>query len=146
MEWTNCTGIVFDINDYLGFIYELVTTDGRYYIGRKQFWSKRGSEWYESDWIDYLSSSKELRGGIEDGSIELEQRNIIAVFTSKSAIRYAEATAIINSGSYLDRDKGLNWSFESCKGLIRLDLTDEQQMEHLEEYFNEDTSNTRYTS
>lgn len=145
MEWTNKTGIVFDINDYLGFIYELVTQDGGYYIGRKQFWSKRGGAWYESDWSDYLSSSKELRTGLEYGTIFLRERNIIAVFTSKSAIRYAETSAIIRSGSYLDRDKGYNWSFESCRGLIRCELTDEQQLKHLEDYFNEDTSNTRHT-
>ena len=146
-EWENCTGIpdLFDkLDDYLGFIYLMELEDGRYYIGRKQFWTKSGQYWRDSGWRDYTSSSNAVNECINESSSGLVSRRIIAAFRTKSAMRYAEASGIIRSGSYLSRDKGLNWSFDNCKGTIKLEDTDESQMKHLEEYFNEDFVNSRH--
>jgi hypothetical protein len=136
-EWNNLTGLDYetDMQDYLGFIYRLELDDGRYYIGRKQFWSKRGASWYESDWRNYCSSSNIIRDYLASGEGSLVKRDIIAVFTSKSAIRYGEAKAIIDSGSYFDSVQGLNWSFDGCKGFLRFSETDIEQLENLGGFF-----------
>lgn len=132
IEWINETDIDFenDLERYLGFIYCIELTDGRYYYGRKQFWSKRGREWYESDWRSYQSSSNTIIQ--QDGLIA--RKSILAVFESKSAIRYAEAAAIIESGSYLDRVSGLNGSFQGSKGYIKLSGSDREQLSRLEKH------------
>lgn len=138
-HWHNLTGI--EINDetlqrYLGFIYRATLPDGRIYIGRKQFWTPRGRgkrgtrsgvQWVETDWRTYTSSST---------TIKAEQRSsihfgMLAIFTSKSAIRYAEAAAIIWSRSYEDPTRGINGNFAGSRGKIKLEGTDAQQLNHL---------------
>ena len=59
------------------------------------------------------------------------EKTILAIFKSKSAIRFAEAYGIINSGAYLDSDKGLNWSFEGSRGTIKMDEEDTEQLRRL---------------
>ena len=129
MTWINKSWVDIDsnINDLLGFIYRIDLEGGKYYYGRKQFWSKRGSYWYESDWRTYQSSSNTILSNPES----ILQKSILAVFESKSAIRYAEALAIILSGAYEDRDRGINWSFAGCKGTLKLSDRDKEQLERL---------------
>lgn len=110
----------------LGFIYMIEMKDGRYYVGRKQFWSKRGKEYIENDWRDYISSSTIIKSEPEN----IGAKKILAAFTSKSAMRYGEALGIIMSNSYLS-PLGLNGSFESCRGTIKLEGEDKNQMEGL---------------
>ena len=131
--WINETGIDYEkhINDLLGFIYEINLKDGRFYVGRKQFWNKRGKSWAESDWRKYYSSSSTIRADPE----EIKDRKIVAVFSSKSAIRFAEAVAIIISGAYYPKESGINWSFEGCKGTLRLDERDKEQLARLWERY-----------
>jgi hypothetical protein len=133
----NLTGIDLDTNldDLLGFIYLIELDNGGYYVGRKQFWSKRGRSWVDSGWRDYIGSSKELLRDVESGAACITKRSILSAFTSKSAIRFAEAVAIILSGSYLDRDNGYNWSFEGCRGFIKYTGRDEEQMINLFNFF-----------
>lgn len=137
--WINKTGIDYEdeetFESLLGFIYrikgEKPDGTGWFYIGRKQFWNKRGRYWTESDWRTYRGSSKTVPHLISEsveGSVHFE---ILAVFTSKSGIRFAEAAAIICSGAYWPNDGGSNWSFEGCKGILALTEQDEQQMENL---------------
>jgi len=136
-HWENQTGIDFipRLDDYLGFIYRISNkTTGEYYIGRKQFWNKRGKYYYYNDeWRTYTSSSRPLNLFIDEHGTDSLKFEILAVFTSKSAIRYAEAAGIIWSRSYEDRDRGLNWSFEGCKGTLKFELTDEEQLKNLYE-------------
>ncbi len=112
------------LSDFLGFIYEIKLKDGRYYVGRKQFWTSKG---YETKWREYNSTSKT----ITDNPDLIESKEIIGIFTSKSAIRYAEAACIFWSDSYLN-PLGLNWSFDSCKGTLKLTEEDSEQLKLLE--------------
>lgn len=111
------------LSDFLGFIYEIKLKDGRYYVGRKQFWTSKG---YETKWREYNSTSKT----ITDNPDLIESKEIIGIFTSKSAMRYAEAACIFWSDSYLN-PLGLNWSFDSCKGTLKLTEEDSEQLEML---------------
>jgi hypothetical protein len=112
------------LSDFLGFIYEIKLKDGRYYVGRKQFWTSKG---YETKWREYNSTSKT----ITDNPDLIESKEIIGIFTSKSAMRYAEAACIFWSDSYLN-PLGLNWSFDSCKGTLKLTEEDSEQLKLLE--------------
>ena len=129
--WVDKTGLDLyniDLDDYLGFIYRITNKEtGEYYLGRKQLWNRRGKDWYESDWRGYKSSSKRLLDYIEHSGIGYLVFEVLGIFRTKSAIRYAEAAAIIVSGSYLDRDRGLNWNFAGCKGPVKFENTDEEQ-------------------
>lgn len=132
MDWINETGIniTTNLDNLLGFIYRIDLVDGRYYYGRKQLWNKRGRQWYESDWKEYKSSSRTIL----EGNVDIERKSILAVFQSKSSIRYAEAAAIICSGSYLNSDKGLNGEFAGCKGRLSFSEQDREQLRRLEEH------------
>lgn len=129
LEWVNETGLDLEGSKdvLLGFIYRIDCRDGSFYIGRKQFWNKRGKHWYESDWVDYESSSRTILSG----DVQIERKTILAAFQSKSALRYAEAAAIICSGSYLSTDKGLNGGFENCRGPLKFSEQDLQQLKKL---------------
>jgi hypothetical protein len=132
-EWENLTGIDFESepDGYLGFIYEIELDTGEYYVGRRQLWYRRGGHWVYTSFADYCSSSnvvKERRDSIV-------RRSILGVLSSKSALRFAEALAIIISGAYCCDPKGLNWNIDSCKGTIKLNDTDKQQLEHLRRYY-----------
>ena len=130
LRWKNATGItnyVSRLGEFLGFIYLIEMENGEYYVGRKQFWAKRGNGWVENDWRGYCSSSKTIQRTPE----RIVGKTILAIFKSKSAIRFAEAYAIINSGAYLDAEKGLNWSFEGSRGTIKVDAEDSEQLDRL---------------
>lgn len=130
LRWKNATGIrdyEKRLDDFLGFIYLIEMENGEYYVGRKQFWAKRGNGWVENDWRGYCSSSKTIQRTPEC----IVRKTILAIFKSKSAIRFAEAYAIINSGAYLDTEKGLNWSFEGSRGTIKTDAEDDEQLSRL---------------
>lgn len=141
--WVNRSGVnLDDKEELLGFIYKIREKEGeRYYIGRKQFWSKRGRYWYESDWRYYRSSSRVLRGYLGSDGDDGWIFEILAVFTSKSALRYAEAAGIIWSEGYINESEGLNGEFAGCKGRLRFTDIDRQQIRHLEEVLRDD--NTR---
>lgn len=135
LQWKNATGITnykSRLDDFLGFIYLIEMKNGEYYVGRKQFWAKRGTGWAENDWREYCSSSKTIQRATED----IERKTILSIFKSKSAIRYAEAYAIINSGAYLDSERGLNWSFEGSRGTIKFDEEDAEQFNRLIKWCN----------
>lgn len=131
-NWINKTTIEFNTEDYLGFIYRITHEKTKtFYIGRKQFWTKKGRNWYESDWRDYKSSSKQLLNDIREHGEHEFTFEILAIFTSKSAIRYAEAASIILSGAYINKSNPYNWSFEGSRGQVRLIGTDREQLKHL---------------
>jgi len=125
-DWVNKTGFNFrrNMDDHLGFIYQIDMKDGGYYIGRKQFWRKAGSGWKLNDWESYTSSSKNVKKDLDN----IKSRAVLAVFSSKSCLRFAETMAIILSESYWPNKKGINWSFDNCKGTLKMVGTDEAQM------------------
>ena len=131
-EWENTSGVeIFDEEvrrGLMGFIYLTTTKDGRFYIGRKQFWKySRGKQTGSTDWRDYFGSSSTLKVD----SDQIERRTILAVFTTKSTLRFAEAAAIILSGSYYPDSRGLNWSFEGCRGTLKFTGRDREQLDGL---------------
>ena len=151
-HWINRTGLELTdelLTEYLGFIYKVTLPDGAYYYGRKQFWTpisrpplkgkkRKRLSWAETDWRFYTTSSNEINKNISNDGNRCIRFEILAVFTSKSAIRYAEALAIIISGSYEDFDRGLNWNFAGCKGGLKFELTDRAQLEHLKKEVSND--------
>lgn len=136
-DWVNKTGMSFkgNMDSHLGFIYQIDMDDGTFYIGRKQFWRKSGKEWKLNDWEAYASSSKNVKKNLKG----ITKRSILAVFSSKSCLRYGEALAIIMSGAYWPNEKGINWSFDGCKGKIKMEGTDEEQMKLLLNRFRKGT-------
>lgn len=123
MEWINTTHLKDfedNLDEYLGFIYEITLQDGRYYIGRKQFRTSKG---YDTRWRTYNSTSKTIL----DSPEQILKKEIIGIFSSKSAMRYAEMACIIWSDSYLSPG-GLNWSVDSCKGTLKLTDDDMKQL------------------
>lgn len=128
-DWVNKTGFNFrrNMDDHLGFIYQIDMKDGDFYIGRKQFWRKAGSDWKLNDWESYASSSKNVKKDLAN----IKSRTILAVFSSKSCLRYGELLAIILSESYWPDKKGINWSVDGCKGTLKMVGTDEEQMQLL---------------
>jgi len=129
--WEDHTGLKwFDLDDKLGFIYELELSDGGYYYGRKQFWRRARNKWYETDWREYKSSSRNVLAVAD----LIQRSRIVATFSSKSALRYAEAMAIIVSGGYEDEAHGYNWSFAGCMSKLKLTEQDRFQLQHLFDY------------
>ena len=119
-------GPSFDIQEALGFIY-MIYEDDYYYVGRKQFWNKRGRYWYESDWKTYRSSSTILPSRMVKPTFE-----IIGVYYTKSAIRYCEAYAIVVSKAY-ETDRGLNYSFAGCRGPVKFTDKDRESFAYMQQ-------------
>lgn len=98
--------------NYYGFIYKITDQDGKFYIGRKTFQSKRKKKltkkelaeitdkrlkkWKwdikESDWRNYNSSCKPLTAGIAEGSIKVS-KEIIKLVERKEQMTYYETKA-----------------------------------------------------
>lgn len=120
------SGPDFDIDKYLGFVYSITNTkDGRQYIGRKQFWFKRGKHWYESDWGEYTGSSKWLTTDIARLGKQAFTFEIRSLHKSKSSLRYAETRAIVDARCLEKGHRYYNRSFEGMRGMIRGDCLDE---------------------
>jgi hypothetical protein len=133
-HWINSTGLdEIDLESSLGFIYRITLQDEKksYYIGRKQFWNKRGRYWYDSEWRTYTSSSTRVNEYVESNGISALRFEILAVFSSKSLLNYAETLGIILSRSYEDSDRGLNGQFSRCRGTLKFEGTDGEQLAHL---------------
>ncbi len=98
--------------NYHGFIYKITDQNGKFYIGRKAFQSKRKKKltkkelaeitdkrlkkWKwdikESNWREYNSSCKPLVAGIAEGSIEVS-KEIIKLVERKEQMTYYETKA-----------------------------------------------------
>lgn len=121
----------FDINDYVGFVYKITLSDGRFYIGRKNFFSKKTLKplkgkkrsrivYKESDWKTYQSSSPILKTILEapaapveatmiegDQEVEPTTFKILKLCTTKSEMSYYEVYFIVVTGALIDPN-GLN--------------------------------------
>lgn len=88
-----------DIGDYIGFVYLLTDPDGKKYIGKKLFVSKRKvpplkgktrrrTVVKESDWKSYYGSSEEVKSLVESNT--LFKREILHLCKSKGELSYME--------------------------------------------------------
>ncbi len=81
----------------LGFVYLLVNKkNGKFYIGKKLFWKKstnksRGATAREeSNWMDYMGSSKAVEAEVKEHGVESFERHMIALYDSKSELALCE--------------------------------------------------------
>jgi len=85
-----------DINKYYGFVYLIITPEGKKYIGRKYFWSvrkvkgKSRRQRSESDWKTYYGSSEVLKEQIKKSDKNLYKREILSLHTTKGRVNYEE--------------------------------------------------------
>lgn len=88
-----------DIGDYIGFVYLLTDQDGKKYVGKKLFKSKRRlpplkgktrrrTKITESDWKTYYGSSEEVQSLMESGTPF--KREILHLCKSKGELSYME--------------------------------------------------------
>lgn len=126
------------IDNLLGFVYVITNRSTRKrYFGRKQFWNKRGRDWFESDWRDYLGSSSNLSADIARFGQGAFEYRILAVFERKTGIALGEATAIVCSGCLEDGINYYNRAAPSIRGKLALTDFDAQQLETLRSWLRE---------
>lgn len=92
-----------DIDDNIGFVYEITNTQNHMkYIGKKNFWSTRKlpplkgktrkrTVVKESDWQDYFGSSEEVKLLVEQNGSDIFHREILHLCKSKGEMSYMEA-------------------------------------------------------
>ena len=99
-DWTYRGEPFLEPGENYGFVYMITNNvDGRKYIGKKFFWSKkrkqvnkkRRSITVESDWKSYWSSSEELKKDIKELGEEHFTREILYLCPSKGVTNYLEA-------------------------------------------------------
>ena len=85
------------IGDQFGFVYRITNIqNGKQYIGRKYFWSKRKPRGgkrrvtSESDWKKYYGSSEELKGDRKLLGNDLFKREILSTHLTKGKVNYEE--------------------------------------------------------
>lgn len=96
--------------DAIGFVYEVILSNGMRYIGKKQLFSTRKRNFgkkelaqitdkrlktyemvtKESNWKSYYGSSKRIKELIKKGELEVTNREIIEFATSKQQLTYLE--------------------------------------------------------
>lgn len=90
-----------DIKEYIGFVYCISTPDGKKYIGKKLFKSKRKlpplkgkkrkrTKIVESDWKTYYGSSEAVKELVEQTNAEGFKREIIHLCKTKGEMSYLE--------------------------------------------------------
>lgn len=110
-----------------GFVYRLTLPDGRWYIGKKSFWSETKKKMAcrrkgkvvevgkkktvrvrkESDWKTYMSSGWEIARYIEEHGPEEIRREILALSPAKGQLAYLELCYQIKADCLRD-PKSLN--------------------------------------
>ena len=107
-----------DIEDYVGFVYVVTfKPDGRKYIGKKNFWSKKTLPPLkgktrkrkivkESDWKTYCGSSEEIQRIVEkeEKGIDIFDREILHLCKSKGEMSYIENKEIYRKDALLRED------------------------------------------
>jgi len=77
--------------DAIGFVYRITNSvDGRYYIGKKLMFTKKGKKISPSDWKSYTSSSKTLKEAIKINKKQWHFE-ILSFHNSKSLMAIEEA-------------------------------------------------------
>ena len=94
-------GLPDNIEEWLGFIYLIVSPEGRMYVGKKQFWKairrkpKKGyarirKDLVEHDWKRYWGSSKELLADFKRTGGQGWKRYVLKCCKSKWELAYEE--------------------------------------------------------
>lgn len=123
-----------DLTDYYGFIYKITLPDGRYYIGQKSLWSKKKRkvgkreleskgksnfrkyrnkkrEWVyyeevngESNWRDYIGSSKSdvIPDFISRHGKDKIKREILVLCKNKTDLTFNEARLLFEYDTMFD--------------------------------------------
>ncbi|QAY01250.1 hypothetical protein ZPAH1_orf00234 [Aeromonas phage ZPAH1] len=115
-HWT--TDEKFDPRDILGFVYMIYFSNGKKYIGAKRVWKnlkrppatykRQGkTEFIESDWRSYRSSSNEVVE-LEAAGIEITEMRILATYDSWGKVLLCEAMLqfslnALSSDTYLNK-------------------------------------------
>ena len=94
-----------NIGDQFGFVYRITNLqNGRQYIGRKYFWSKRKPRGgkrrvtSESDWKKYYGSSDELKADRKLLGNSAFKREILSLHTTLGKVNYAETRELFLNG------------------------------------------------
>ena len=123
--------------DAIGFVYEIRFTDGSFYIGKKNFYTKRKRRFgkkevarlkdkrrrtweyviKESNWKLYTSSSKEVNDRILKG--DYHHRKILAYAYDKKSLSYLEEKYMFKK-NVLESDKAYNGNIRGryFKGIL----------------------------
>lgn len=103
-----------DIQNFVGFVYCIESLiDGKLYIGRKYFYSKRKPKGAsrrvkkESDWKKYYGSSKILKDLVEEHGKENFRRVIISLHITEGDCNYEEVRQQFLH-NVLEEDKYIN--------------------------------------
>lgn len=126
-----------DLDDsYVGFVYEITdTVNGKKYIGKKKFISKRKKPPLkgmkrkrtvisESDWNDYYGSSEEVKALIEEHGTDRFNRVILRLCKNTGEMSYYEAKfqferdVLLNPDEYYNAFIGLKVHRNHVKHLI----------------------------
>lgn len=98
--------------DYVAFVYCIHNlSNNRFYIGKKQFWSRRNKKKVESDWKGYTGSCIELNEDISKGAVI--EKKILHLCKNKGAASYLELKEQVDRNVLLD-DQYYN-RFIGCK-------------------------------
>ncbi len=120
-DWT-FRGEKFDVapEDCVGFVYCIEnTTNGRKYIGKKQFWSinrkkvkgkkRKVKVETESDWKTYHGSSAEVAADVEKLGPEKFRREILHLCKSKAECSYLELHEQVVRRALIDDEYYNQW-------------------------------------
>lgn len=76
---------------HLGFVYKITRiSDGKFYIGKKLFWFKKGKKLVPSDWKTYYGSSKDLIADVNEKGKQAFRREVIRCYDTKWDLMYYE--------------------------------------------------------
>lgn len=90
-----------DIGDSVGFVYIITDPDGKKYVGKKNFFSKRKlpplkgktrrrTKIIESDWREYYGSSETVKQLVEETQAKGFKREILHLCKTKGEMSYLE--------------------------------------------------------
>ena len=115
-HWKNNSNQDIDTTNF-GFTYQILNkTNGKRYIGRKQFFLyRRGKKVAESDWRVYCGSSKHLKSDSLRQGKEHFEFAITGQFKTRSMLRYAEANQQHKLDVLLNTDKWYNRQIDAIK-------------------------------
>jgi hypothetical protein len=109
-----------EINDYLGFVYEIFDhITNKKYIGKKLFFSskklaplkgqkRKRKKILESDWKAYYGSSEEIKTIVEEHGSSRFSRKILHLCKSKGEMSYLELKEQVISDALLKPDEYYN--------------------------------------
>ena len=115
---------------YHGFVYMITnTTNGKKYIGQKQFFSMKSKKHngkkikvtIESNWRQYYSSSTELKNDIKLIGKEHFKREILCLCISKNQLNYMEAKyqflyGVLEDESWYNKWINVKCGFSNIRG------------------------------